>query len=131
MLPTKSAFLLVPSNALVTGAKVTVLDSVVLSGTYSLPPAQKPVTTNDLDEQMAKWSSGQVTETEPLAADSALRKLENVVLSDHAGWYSEESVPELKTKAAKNVAAVLAGGKPAYPVNTIQAVQQPALGGGR
>jgi D-3-phosphoglycerate dehydrogenase len=62
-----------------------------------------------------------VFETEPLAADSPLRKLENVVLSDHAGWYSEESVPELKTKAARNVAAVLAGGKPAYPVNTITA----------
>jgi D-3-phosphoglycerate dehydrogenase len=60
-----------------------------------------------------------VFETEPLPADSPLRKLENVVLSDHAGWYSEESVPELKTKAARNVAAVLAGGKPAYPVNTI------------
>ena len=52
-------------------------------------------------------------------AASPLRKLENVVLSDHAGWYSEESVPELKTKAARNVAAVLAGGRPAYPVNTI------------
>lgn len=62
-----------------------------------------------------------VFETEPLAADSPLRKLENVVLSDHAGWYSEESVPELKTKAARNVAAVLAGGTPAYPVNTITA----------
>jgi D-3-phosphoglycerate dehydrogenase / 2-oxoglutarate reductase len=60
-----------------------------------------------------------VFETEPLAADSPLRELENVVLSDHAGWYSEESVPELKTKAARNVAAVLAGGRPAYPVNTI------------
>jgi D-3-phosphoglycerate dehydrogenase len=60
-----------------------------------------------------------VFETEPLEAASPLRTLENVVLSDHAGWYSEESVPELKTKAARNVAAVLAGGKPAYPVNTI------------
>jgi D-3-phosphoglycerate dehydrogenase len=60
-----------------------------------------------------------VFETEPLDAVSPLRTLENVVLSDHAGWYSEESVPELKTKAARNVAAVLAGGKPAYPVNTI------------
>ena len=60
-----------------------------------------------------------VFETEPLDAASPLRKLENVVLSDHAGWYSEESVPELKTKAARNVAAVLAGGRPAYPVNTI------------
>jgi D-3-phosphoglycerate dehydrogenase len=60
-----------------------------------------------------------VFEAEPLPPESPLRKLENVVLSDHAGWYSEESVPELKTKAALNVAAVLAGGKPAYPVNTI------------
>ena len=61
-----------------------------------------------------------VFETEPLPADSPLRALENVVLSDHAGWYSEESVPELKTKAARNVAAVLSGGTPVYPVNTIQ-----------
>ena len=61
-----------------------------------------------------------VFETEPLPADSPLRALENVVLSDHAGWYSEESVPELKTKAARNVAAVLSGGRPVYPVNTIQ-----------
>ena len=58
-----------------------------------------------------------VFESEPLPADSPLRKLENVTLSDHAGWYSEESVVELKTKAAQNVAAVLAGGRPAYPVN--------------
>jgi D-3-phosphoglycerate dehydrogenase len=61
-----------------------------------------------------------VFETEPLDPASPLRTLENVVLSDHAGWYSEDSVPELKTKAARNVAAVLAGGKPAYPVNTIK-----------
>jgi D-3-phosphoglycerate dehydrogenase len=61
-----------------------------------------------------------VFETEPLDPASPLRRLENVVLSDHAGWYSEESIPELKTKAARNVAAVLAGGKPAYPVNTIK-----------
>jgi D-3-phosphoglycerate dehydrogenase len=60
-----------------------------------------------------------VFETEPLAADSPLRRLEHVVLCDHAGWYSEESVPELKTKAARNVAAVLSGGRPVYPVNTI------------
>jgi D-3-phosphoglycerate dehydrogenase len=59
-----------------------------------------------------------VFEEEPLPADSALRTLDTTILSDHAAWYSEESVVELKTKAAKNVAAVLSGGSPAYPVNT-------------
>ena len=58
-----------------------------------------------------------VFETEPLPADSPLRQLDNVILSDHAGWYSEESVAELKTKAAQNVLEVLKGGKPIYPVN--------------
>lgn len=58
-----------------------------------------------------------VFESEPLPDDSPLRRLENVTLSDHAGWYSEESVAELKTKAARNVAAVLTGNRPVYPVN--------------
>ena len=60
-----------------------------------------------------------VFETEPLPADSPLRGLDNVILTDHAGWYTEESVRELKTKAAQNVAAVLAGRAPMYPVNSI------------
>jgi D-3-phosphoglycerate dehydrogenase len=60
-----------------------------------------------------------VFEKEPLPADSPLRELDTVVFTDHAGWYSEESVVELKTKAARNVAAVLAGGKPPYPVNRL------------
>jgi D-3-phosphoglycerate dehydrogenase len=58
-----------------------------------------------------------VFESEPLPPDSPLLQLDNAVLSDHAGWYSEESVAELKTKAARNVLAVLKGGKPVYPVN--------------
>ncbi|HVP19098.1 MAG TPA: C-terminal binding protein [Spirochaetia bacterium] len=60
-----------------------------------------------------------VFETEPLPESSALRKLDTVVFTDHAGWYSEESVVELKTKAARNVAAVLAGDRPPYPVNQV------------
>ena len=60
-----------------------------------------------------------VFEEEPIPPGSLLRTLDNVIFTDHAGWYSEESVVELKTKAARNVAAVLAGGAPAYPVNSI------------
>ena len=62
-----------------------------------------------------------VFETEPLPAESPLRGLDNVVFTDHAGWYSEESVVELKTKAARNAAAVLLGGVPPYPVNDVAA----------
>ena len=45
----------------------------------------------------------------PCPRSSPLRQLDNVIFTDHAGWYSEESVVELKTKAARNAAAVLAG----------------------
>ena len=60
-----------------------------------------------------------VFESEPLPVNSALKQLENVALSDHTGWYSEESMVELKTKAAQNVAAVLLGKAPRYPVNKL------------
>jgi D-3-phosphoglycerate dehydrogenase / 2-oxoglutarate reductase len=60
-----------------------------------------------------------VFDHEPLPAGSVLFGMDTVVLSDHASWYSEEAEVELKTKAARNVAAVLCGEKPHYPVNSI------------
>lgn len=60
-----------------------------------------------------------VFETEPVPNDHPLLQLENITVSGHTGFYTEESIRELKTKAAENVKAVLAGGKPPYPVNTI------------
>ena len=39
-----------------------------------------------------------------------------LAVADHAGWYSVESMAELKTKAAQNVADALTKGKPTYPV---------------
>ena len=49
-------------------------------------------------------------------AASELRKLDNVTLTDHAGWYSVESMVELKTKAAQNIVDALVTGTPTYPV---------------
>ncbi len=60
-----------------------------------------------------------VFNSEPLIENSPLRNLENITLTDHAGWYSEESIVELKTKVAQNVLSVLKGGKPNYPVNEV------------
>ena len=58
-----------------------------------------------------------VFETEPLPADSPLRKLPNVILSDHAAWYSEAAVADLQRKAAEEVARLLTGATPLHQVN--------------
>jgi len=57
-----------------------------------------------------------VFQTEPLDPDSELRNLDNVTLTDHAGWFSVESMVELKTKAAQNIVDTLTTGKPKYIV---------------
>lgn len=54
---------------------------------------------------------------EPLGPESPLRTLENIIMTDHTAWYSEESIVELKIKAAKNVVEVLSGKKPSFRVN--------------
>lgn len=54
---------------------------------------------------------------DPLSADSPLRSLDNITLTDHAAWYSEESIVELKTKAARNVLEILSGQASSYRVN--------------
>ena len=50
-----------------------------------------------------------VYEEEPPRKDHPLFALKNVILSDHVGWYSEESQIELQTKAAINVLEALRG----------------------
>jgi D-3-phosphoglycerate dehydrogenase / 2-oxoglutarate reductase len=58
-----------------------------------------------------------VFEHEPPGKHHAWFALDNVVLSDHTAWYSEESVADLQTKAAEEVARVLRGEPPRHWVN--------------
>lgn len=58
-----------------------------------------------------------VFEEEPLPSTSSLLGLENVVLTPHAAWYSEESQEELKRRTAENVMDVIAGQAPRNIVN--------------
>ncbi len=53
---------------------------------------------------------------EPPAADLALYGRSNVILTPHTAFYSEESVLDLQVKAAQQVALVLSGRDPVYPV---------------
>lgn len=53
-----------------------------------------------------------VFEEEPVHPDNPLLALGNVVVSDHTGWYSEQSVQDLQRKAAQEVARVFRGEPP-------------------
>ncbi len=56
-------------------------------------------------------------EEEPLSPDSPLKALPSVILTNHVGFYSEESLARMRKTAAENVREVLNGGPPVFPVN--------------
>lgn len=58
-----------------------------------------------------------VFETEPLPKDHPLCALDNVILTPHAGYYSEDSLYELKTRPIENASEVLAGRAPRNILN--------------
>lgn len=67
-----------------------------------------------------EWISGaglDVLETEPPDAKSPLLKRDNVILTPHIGYYSEESKSEMKRRTAENVFNVLTGKLPNSVVN--------------
>jgi D-3-phosphoglycerate dehydrogenase / 2-oxoglutarate reductase len=79
----------------------------------------------DEEALIAALDSGQlggaaldVVTTEPLAKDSKLLGRDNVILTPHTAFYSVEALEELQTKCAADVARVLSGEKPVYPVKT-------------
>jgi D-3-phosphoglycerate dehydrogenase len=57
-----------------------------------------------------------VVAVEPLPKDSKLIGRDNVILTPHTGFYSVEALEELQTKCAADVARVLSGENPVYPV---------------
>ncbi|MBI4536709.1 MAG: C-terminal binding protein [candidate division NC10 bacterium] len=92
-----------PSASLVNTARGGVVDTVALE--------------RALREGWIAGAALDVVETEPLPAGSPLSALPNVIVTPHAAWYSQESVPELKRRAAENVLAALSGRRPPTPVN--------------
>lgn len=70
-----------------------------------------------LDEGQLGGAALDVMPVEPPPADSPLLGRDNVILTPHTAFYSEESLLDLQTKAARDVAQVLSGRAPAYPVN--------------
>lgn len=91
-------------------------------GAYIINTARGPL----IDETalLAALDSGQIAgagldviETEPMPKDSPLIGRDNLILTPHTGFYSAESLIELQTKAATDVARVLQSEQPVYPAN--------------
>jgi len=67
-----------------------------------------------------KWIAGaalDVQEVEPMPGAHPLAGLDNVILTPHAGWYSEGSIVELKRKVAASIRRALEGQIPAAVAN--------------
>jgi len=67
-----------------------------------------------------KWIAGaalDVMEEEPPDWKNSLLKLDNLIITPHVSFYSEESYVELKTKTAKTLLSVLKGELPGAIVN--------------
>ncbi|MGC8848865.1 MAG: C-terminal binding protein [Candidatus Bathyarchaeia archaeon] len=66
------------------------------------------------------WISGaalDVLASEPPDVDDPLLKMENVILTPHVAWFSEESFTDLLQKAAQEVIRALKKGKPIHILN--------------
>jgi D-3-phosphoglycerate dehydrogenase len=70
-----------------------------------------------LEEGRVSGAGLDVLEKEPPDPQNPLLKMENVILSPHVGFYSVESISELKRRTAENISAVLLGKWPKSVVN--------------
>jgi D-3-phosphoglycerate dehydrogenase len=70
-----------------------------------------------LREQRIAGAGLDVTEPEPPSSDDPLVALDNVILTPHAAWYSEESREHVTMEAAREVVRVLRGERPRSAVN--------------
>ncbi len=70
-----------------------------------------------LDEGHLAGAALDVMPAEPPPEDTPLFGREDVILTPHTGFYSEEALLDLQTKAAQDVARVFTGELPRFPLN--------------
>jgi D-3-phosphoglycerate dehydrogenase len=80
------------------------------------PLVDEAVLARALDQRQLAGAALDVVEKEPPAGSPLLGR-NNVILTPHTAFYSEESLLELQTKAAEEVVRVLSGQEPKNPVN--------------
>jgi D-3-phosphoglycerate dehydrogenase len=93
-------------------------------GAYLINTARGPIVDEQalaraLDAGQLAGAALDVMPTEPPAGSPLLGR-DNVIITPHTSFYSEESLLELQRKAAQEVADVLTGKPPKNPVNSVK-----------
>jgi D-3-phosphoglycerate dehydrogenase len=88
----------------------------ILINTARGPLVDQAALTVALDTGHLGGAALDVVAVEPLPRESKLVGRDNVILTPHTAFYSVEALDELQTKCATDVARVLTGEPPVYPV---------------
>ena len=91
--------------------------SAYLVNTARGPIIDEAALASALDAGDISGAALDVMTQEPPGASSPLYGRDNVIITPHTSFYSEESLEDLQTKAAEEVVAILGGKKPRNPVN--------------
>jgi D-3-phosphoglycerate dehydrogenase len=89
---------------------------VLIVNTARGPLIDEPALLAALDSGKVGGAALDVVINEPLPGDSPMLGRDNLILTPHTGFYSVEALEELQTKCATDVARVLSGEPPIYPV---------------
>jgi D-3-phosphoglycerate dehydrogenase len=89
----------------------------LLLNTSRGPVVDEKALVQALEKRQISGAGLDVLEWEPPNPNHPLLAMDNVILSPHVGFYSEESIRELKKRTAKNVSAVLEERWPESVVN--------------
>ncbi|GAA4396461.1 C-terminal binding protein [Tsukamurella soli] len=103
---------LIDADALAAMKPTAVLVNTCRGGVVDTAALVAALTTGGL-----KAAGLDVLEEDPVPADHPIARLDNVILTPHIAWYSEESYGELKYRTLENVADVLAGRRPRNILN--------------
>ncbi|WCK56572.1 C-terminal binding protein [Aneurinibacillus sp. Ricciae_BoGa-3] len=82
-------------------------DNAVVINTSRGPLIHEESLIEALQKEKIAGASLDVVEGEPISSNHPFLKMDNVILTPHVAWYSEESAAELRTKAAMGVVDVL------------------------
>jgi D-3-phosphoglycerate dehydrogenase len=99
-----------------TGAFQKMKPSAYLVNTARGPVVDEAALAEALDQKLIAGAALDVMEKEP-PGSSPLFGRDNVIVTPHTSFYSEESLVDLQTKAAEEVVRVLSGQAPRNPVN--------------
>jgi D-3-phosphoglycerate dehydrogenase len=89
---------------------------VMIINTARGPLIDQQALAEALDSGQVGGAALDVLETEPPPKDLPLAGRDNVIITPHTAFYSVDALNELQSKAAADVARVLSGEKPVYPV---------------